>query len=185
MTSYRLPDWLGGHEVDILGVRGDGDRICRPRTDDIQNDERVEIHIHPDLLVEIKPPLPEEPPSGGAAATTYSVYVRCAKGWFDAFASDDPIRFKTWEWLNHEHPEIRPLAFDPVANAPELPYVLADESDDRITVSTGPGPFRRNCVDIGFNLHEDATDYCRYEPDEAELLGLAILRAARQAKEAK
>lgn len=64
MTTYRLPDWLGGHEVDVRGTRGDGQLIVIPRGIVPAGLNPTEIHIDRDELTEVGPPLPPEPPNG-------------------------------------------------------------------------------------------------------------------------
>lgn len=51
MTTYRLPDRLGGLPVHVAGKRGDGQLICIP---DIESTglNRLEVHISPRDLVE-------------------------------------------------------------------------------------------------------------------------------------
>lgn len=65
------------------------------------------------LPIDIVPPLAKEPPTGGAAATKYTVWLHGHNGWFDGFdtadGSGDPIEFLSWEQLNQRHPEVREL----------------------------------------------------------------------------
>lgn len=109
MSAYKLPDWLGGRECQVIRA-AQGPYVT---VSVVEDDVSAHIELMRGLLVEVAPPLPPEPPTGGAAASEYTVWLRSASGWFDGFSSE-PTEFITWDELNRRHPELRVLVHDPV-----------------------------------------------------------------------
>jgi hypothetical protein len=61
MTTYKLPEWLGGHECDLKDLNK-SDGFARVRF--VLNGHEVWIDIDYMQLVKVAPPLPPEPPVG-------------------------------------------------------------------------------------------------------------------------
>lgn len=118
MTTYRLPDWLGGHGCSIIADHGNG------RVDVRLLDWGIVVELERTSLTEVKPPLPPEPPSGGAAASNETVWLHSHRGWFDGFAAEP--QFLSWYALNARHPELRVLVADPARAYPDRYRLLGD-----------------------------------------------------------
>lgn len=142
----------------------------------LSENEHVRLGNHGrwQVTVEIlEQPLPpaKEPPSGGAAATEFSVWLRSFKGWFDGFGNVEVSEFLTWEQLNAKHPEVRELTYAVPLDAPALPWSLGSCQMTASVEVTGSG-----FIDI-------LTDSGPYTADEAEQIARAVLAAVRAARE--
>lgn len=127
MSTYRLPDALGGAEVEICGTSFDSSLRV-----DIDLPGLGRFPFPQRLLVEVKPPLPPEPEAGAAVVvrnadgTAHNIFQRDdvnaddAGNWFGAGIR----RGTTWENLHASGRSIIRLVPDPAADAPPLPAVL-------------------------------------------------------------
>lgn len=144
--------------------------------DAVSVDTEPELNYGVTIEVLAPPPAPE-PAGGSAAATGYTVWLHSHRGWFDGFASETPTIFLTWEQLNAQHPEVRALVYDPVTNAPDLPWSIGPD-EKCATVSV----YSAGAVSVwcGNGVADEPEDL---NPDEARALAYAILRGAREAEQ--
>lgn len=178
MTTYRLPAELGGIEVRNAGMRGDGRLILVPVAPELAELD-WEFCLDQGALTEVKPPLPPEPP------VRTVVLDREGDAWIRNASEDRPWACfdlsADWKHLNDRYGPVTVMVPDPVASAPELPFSL-DSCNVVATVAVdrdNAGTFVAICA---CNLDHQESE--RYTPDEAERIGYAILRAAREARAA-
>lgn len=132
MTLYKLPDWLGGHKCQALNENGQGVLV------EIDQYEGQRIIVPRDLLTEVKPPLPPEPPDGTVYGNGADAWIRCdgpevdqpGRWWLTG--SDVPDR-----WADHVGPLVskpgwRRYVPDPADDAPELPWRLKDHAGNTV-----------------------------------------------------
>lgn len=179
MTAYKLPDALGGSEVDVLGdqtpTRVLADYVW------VRHSQLGMVQLNRNALTEVRPALAKEPPTGGAAASEYTVWLHAHNGWFDGFdtadGSGDPIEFFTWPELNRRHPELRVLVYDPLADsaAPDLPY--------RLETTTGGNYVTVGVKETGF-IEASGSGRVLMTASDAERMGSAYFAAARASREA-
>jgi hypothetical protein len=131
MTRYRLPDDLGGsevneHEIDpALTVDGRRGRIVR-------TDAGTVLAVAEDHLTLVPPPLPPEPEFGAVLRCDDGyLHIRKGRSW-----NDHGDGYCTWAELNtaHDRPLVR-LVPDPFAEPVELPWRLTFDDDEPILVS--------------------------------------------------
>lgn len=173
-TRYKLPEWLGGHEVDVHGTRGDGQLIVTPRGIGPTGVNPTEIHIDRDELTEVKPPLPPEP---GPLAV---VRDRHGMAWQREAGTGSPdwlslSDHKTWQELNADLGPLTLLVPDPADDAPELPFTLHGGPNGEWLATVQPSAAAKGQV----FMEVESTDY---DPATARNIAAAILRAAREAE---
>lgn len=149
MTTYRLPDALGGAEVEITSEPGQ--RLASFR---IPGTNMGIITLAHSLLVEVKPPLPPEPTVDGTFVTVESegpkVYAYSRRGAVRMSMHPDLLPEYCWWWHDDTSwvswaqvcaegdPVVR--VPDPAADAPELPWHTTDSEGTSVCVqSTRPG----------------------------------------------
>lgn len=166
MKRYQLPERLGGGIVECEEYQKDGNDWVWFSVGDWM------YHCRADALTEVKPPLPPEP-DAPAVMLGGRVWVR--QGFVgDYHYEASGFHGHSWLALNQlsNGVPIVPLVPDPVVSAPELPFKA-----DAAIVEVNPNPDD----DEPIWLHVEST---WRTPDEAERIGLAILRAAREARTA-
>ena len=168
MTTYRLCDELGAHPCVQYGVAAGGDWTVI--VDPVGGDS-YKLTLPRHKLVEVKPPLPEEPPDGSA------VFDKDGDPWVRKESGDGKPWIHggldlDWSRLNEKYGPLTVLIPDPVANAPELPYSrnVADGTWLRVELRRATGD-----LFIG-------ADDTRLSPHEAERFAFAILRAVREVR---
>lgn len=177
MTKFKLPDILGGIEVEDVGDQVHG---LSTAVQTLMSHVTVEVpgvglvRIARNKLTEVEPPLPEEPPVGAV------VLDRDGDVWARKDQGDKPWECggldADWEHLNNRYGPVVRMVPDPVASAPELPWEYRDE--DRI-------PFGVQLHAVEPLIAFDSTCPRYYMPlDQAEQMALAILRAVREARAA-
>lgn len=180
MTTYRLPDWLGGHEARVDPDVGDtAVRFVALLVKDPDGTEHS-IELHGDLLTKVEPPLPPVPDCFALLVGEH-VYV------LDSFTSTgerawvSPLRKEALtdkelaaDAVQHGH-EIIPLVPDPAHGAPELPWSLESTQipETWASVATHDGAVIVSAFD---HLRGEGE---HYHPDDAEQLGITILHAVR------
>lgn len=118
----------------------------------------------------VKPPLPEEPPAGSV------VLDRDGDAW--THKAGDDRRWEChgleadWDHLNNRYGPVVLMVPDPVASAPELPFALGSCERSAMVSATEGGR-------VSLAIENEW-----YTPDEADRIGYAILRAAREARAA-
>jgi len=119
MTTYRLPEALGGGEVEIVTPAWAGNAIiCEVALVD-QPD--VKVSLARSLLTEVEPPLPPEP-APGSVLRCNDGYLHIRRGSGMA-RSDHREGYSTWAEIvaSHDQPLVR-LVPDPFAEPVELPW---------------------------------------------------------------
>lgn len=151
MSTFRLPDYLGGHPVELRTHVIDG-----PET-------RVDVQvIHPEAqtvvnllfgsLIQVKPPLPPEPAADGTFVTVESeglkVYAYSRRAAIHASMYPDLLPEYRWWW--HDNGDWVTWALvcaegdpvvqipDPAKDAPTLPYAIKDSDGACIEVEGAP-----------------------------------------------
>lgn len=119
-TRYKLPDWLGGHEVDVHGQRGDGQLIVTPRGIGPTGVNPTEIHIDRNELTEVAPP---EPPIGSV------VLDQGGDAWQRGPGADLPWTGGHGGRCSCAH-ELPSTCADRAAAAPELPWKLGADAEE-------------------------------------------------------
>ncbi len=168
--THRLPAVLGAVQCAIVATTGSG-YVDVELTETMPG---LRLRLPADQLEPIAPPLPPEPPSGSAAATSFSVWLRGYRGWFDGFKDDGTAtELLTWEQLHARHPgDVQVLVRDPAATAPELPWIQ-NGSEIAVVKDAADGH------PIWIGLRQNA-----WTPEAAEQAALAVLRAVREARNA-
>jgi hypothetical protein len=167
----RGPFGIDVIEGELIGVLDQPSVILRC-------DDGIQHHFASEMAYElVKPPLPEEPPNGTVISNGVDAWIRC-----DDENGGDSNWYLTgnkqaWTWEEMQ-PGVLGLEWkhyvpDPVVSAPELPF---REACGEIQANT-PGYGMHNPVRIAI-----ACDF--YTADDAEQIGLAILRAAHEARAA-
>lgn len=182
MTTYRLPDWLGGHKCRSVN-EGDKEVLV-----EIDQYESHRIIVPRDLLTEVKPPLPPEPEDGYVGRAGRFVWERDdraeqqgeagpGKHWWRP--GDD--RTYTWEAVHEINTnagaDLVRLVADPADDAPELPWAIVD-GEMRLLVEAAGKDIRvainnRLGQNLGFRLSHW----------HGSKLAAAVLAAQRRAQE--
>lgn len=191
MTRYRLPDALGGMELPedtggVLDVRSTGRGDVEGSGEawllrfDIPGLGR--IRVQREALVEVKEPLPPEPPVGSVVLFGGEAVQRVEEGDADTeswMGVGSSARY-TWAFLcqiNKDHPVVR-LVPDPLTEAPELPWRDGDHGlEVRREVGCGCNGQADGDRLVRLNLGSDSV---ALSPKVATVAGLALLRAAAQ-----
>lgn len=176
MTTYRLPDWLGGHKCQALNENSSQGVLV-----EIDQYEGQRIIVPRDLLAEVKPPLPPQPEYGefvacGTDGNLLPIYRRWMDpdGWSDV--SDRNSHSVPWAQVcevsqNRAYRNPIRLIADPADDAPPLPWTL---DSCRRSASVGTPRHGTVVVDVpGID----------YTPGECEQIARALLSAARAARE--
>lgn len=162
MTRYRLPDALGGGEVDVLHgfARDDGRLDC-----DVVGVGVITVPAR--ALVEVKPPLPDEPAHPTPGNLSYFV-DRYGVAWHnsihhDQWQSSGGRPNLSWGdlWLN-AGPLTR-LVPDPFAEPVELPWRRKFDDSSDLVVDRSKASNRAVYVDglYGHITAEEARDMAR------------------------
>lgn len=170
MTRYLLPDILGGIEVEDVGDQVHGLSVG---VKTLMENVTVEVpgvglcQIPRNKLTLVEPALPQEPPVRAV------VLDRDGDAWIRNAADDKPWACfelsADWAHLNNKYGPLVHMVPDPAANV-ELPFALGScARSAMVTVLDG------GRVSLAIE-----TEW--YAPDEAERIGAAILRAAREAR---
>lgn len=130
MTTYRLPDFLGGLEVTLReedqSAWGDVVRVWAKAGED----EAALVEIRRGLLVEVEPPLPDEWPDGSIARDGVgNTWRRFGPAW-RMLGSDLAA---DWPSLNAMYGPLTRLVPDP-AKGVELPLHLSDPYSRQVVV---------------------------------------------------
>lgn len=179
MTTYKLPEWLGGGTYEAVGIHHDDHGESMIRLDIPGVGTR---RLPSDLLTEVKPPLPPEPEDGYVGRAGRFVWERDdraeqqgeagpGKHWWRP--GDD--RTYTWEAVHEINTnagaDLVRLVADPADDAPELPWTL---DSCRRRASVGTPKHGTVVVDV------PGVDYT---PGECEQIARALLSAARAVRE--
>lgn len=171
MTSYRLPDDLGGYPCTLIRRNVPTNDMWEFVVD--RGHDSFPICLPPTVVVEVEPPLPAEPPRDAVMVDRNGrVWLCGSHGWFAARHHGETV-FTPWAELCGAEGPLTQLVPDPVASAPELPF---RETYGEVQANT-PGYDDHQPVRIALSKGF-------YHPDDAEQIGLAILRAAREARAA-
>jgi len=131
MTKYTW-DGLPGGEVELIGELETSYK--RPG---IKLSDGTVVYVPRDLLTEVKPPLPPEPPVGSVVRNRYNqVYVRSGR---ETYPWSLAGGVGTYDWVHvlAKGPGwVAPVLLvpDPLAEAPDLPYAHVDWEGDTVTV---------------------------------------------------
>lgn len=187
MSTYRLPDWLGGHEARLNpDVTAEYSFLALI----VAGPDGVEwsIEVAEEMVTKVEPPLPPEPPDGFVGrqpprdGRSSRIWERDDRAW-----GEDDVRhwwgtgFEkpfSWaellDWLDGD--ELIPLVPDPAHGAPELPYyVYGDQGYTALRVTAWPSLLapRTGAIDVLGNTSELTVE-------ELEATGAAILSVARR-----
>ncbi len=180
MTTYKLPEWLGGHECSLH----EHDEVREVSVVDLREPDGTwtfRLTVPHRLLTEVVPPLPPEPDALAVKVRDHVFVVDVAGGqlvYLCPGPCHDPLDWRELCALAEEwDAPIVPLVPDPVASAPELPFEL-DSCRVAATVAVN-APFVSICAFDPNQEHDE-----QYTPAEAEQIAYAILRAAREARKA-
>lgn len=174
MTRYRLPDALGGGEIEAEEMWGG---CAGGRPEYLVAGSRITITMPEGTPMEaVAPPLPPEPPVGTVVLVGMvfeQVLRRYEHGW--AGPGDERGEYATWaEVCSLGTPVL--LVPDPLAGAPELPWTDAGIS---VSVKVGVEVITRGQVRVVAD-----GDYAYLVPSVARQMGLALLRAAAEVEQA-
>lgn len=180
VTRYQLPDALGGMVLpeDTGGQREvltDGTTAVWLLRFDIPGVGRV--RVQKEALVEVKPPLPPEPPRGAVIKVGEALFHHhlreSAVGWVNLRTDS----WTTWEALHRRNDGVPVLLVpDPLADAPELPWVR-NVSAGQLNVGVSGQDTR---VVVGVTDQHDDRASVWIDPLTARRMGLALLRAAAE-----
>lgn len=171
MTQYKLPDQLGGGEVDAVEYDKDGQTwIWFPIGEWM-------MHCRSDALTKVEPPLPPEPPIGTVMLDKDGdVWQRDNEtsdyGWVGTAV---PARVP-WECLNAKYGPLTRLVPDPADDAPALPWECDDEDGDELRIE----PTSR--TDLAAFIKTTRAGV-RLTAADARLAAAALLRAAREVEQ--
>ncbi len=176
MTTYKLPEWLGGHECSLH----EHDEVREVSVVDLREPDGTwtfRLTVPHRLLTEVVPPLPPEPDALAVKVRDHVFVVDVAGGQLVDLCPGpchDPLDWRELCALAEEwDAPIVPLVPDPVASAPELPFEVKDFDLDYARVSVHEG-----------KVAISAPTSAHLEPDDAEQFAAAVLRAAREARKA-
>ncbi len=145
MTTYRLPDDLGGWPVETSGPTGN-------RTVIADGPHKGVVLAFPRSgLVAVAPPLPDEPPVGSVVRALMSgedepwMFERTpaiggTTGWY---TTSDETPYEWADLCKCGTPVL--LVPDPVRDAPELPYEHTDVDGDRARIELTASGARLTC----------------------------------------
>lgn len=184
VKKYRLPDTLGGWDVQIVAELS-GSEVQVMILDGPH--AGLLLVLARSMLVEVKPPMPEEPGPGAWSINGQACFRTTEKPGQEAWswpqnAVDSHRSWFEWDELRdrlveHYGPGITvvPLVPDPLAEAPGLPWL--SESDLRAFGVQVMGD--RPEVRIFLRDRDDSSTIVRVSARTAEQAGLALLRAAK------
>lgn len=178
--TYQLPDHLGGGEVvavpSLLPLEVGGE----PATLVAFHNTTFRMVVPTACLVEVKPPLPEEPPEGFylAGKQLWERYDRSRPNtdyhWWRTGDGAPHTWAETYEFIKAAGCLMVRLVADPIHNAPELPWTL--ESDDRAYANVQISKEDPGKVFIH-------TPEVNYSTEQAAQIASAIWAAVRQGGE--
>jgi len=120
MTTYRLPDALGGAEVEILSNSPETQRTDFVRVSVETDTERFIFDIPQWALVEVEPPLPPEPDKPAYFVDRdEKVWQKVRSGWQCITGGRLP-----WADLWRDYGPLTRLMLDPFAEPVELPWAV-------------------------------------------------------------
>lgn len=171
MTLYRLPDNLGGREVECTLYEQDGNTWLW-----FSLDGKWMIHTREEALTKVSPPLPPEPPVGAILAGGGCHWLHGARGWFDVWTSMSiavEARFLPWADLFERYgDQLVPLVPDPAFGCNDSKFSVTDNDGDTVEIekSSSRGSCYVNADSPGVTL----------APSEARRAAAKLLHFAAQ-----
>lgn len=170
-TRYRLPDALGGGECTLIGQRRPDGLYGRVQVG--EGDDAISIDLLRSLLTEVEPPLPPEPPFRAVVLDRERDCWQLGDGWSSPFSTAE----LSWLELNKNYGPLVVLVPDPLAEAPELPWVCETPTGSITINDRGDGRVQVAIVD-----QHDERATATITPSMALEAGLALLAAGDQAQ---
>jgi len=159
MTRYRLPEALGGGEMEEYRKVSGGTEAPTGTVAFLL--DGCLICVAKSLLAEVAPPLPEEPPAGSAVAVGSYVYQRSDAERDNHWLVTGAVFGSSWaELCSGAEPPVR-LVPDPLAGPMELPWEHVDREGYDIGVYESQRQWAAARVGQGEHCADLTAEACR------------------------